>query len=60
MEGCLFGNGERTGNLDLVTTALNMFTQGIDPQLDFSHLPEIADLYTKLTNMPIHPRTPYA
>ena len=60
VEGCLFGNGERTGNLDLVTTALNMFTQGIDPQLDFSHLPEIADLYTKLTNMPIHPRTPYA
>ena len=60
VEGCLFGNGERTGNLDIVTVALNMFTQGLDPQLDFSDVPAIAGVYKRLTGMEIHPRTPYA
>ena len=60
VEGCLFGNGERTGNLDIVTVALNMYTQGIDPQLDFSDLEKISDEFNKLTAMPIHPRSPYA
>ncbi|WP_315968406.1 alpha-isopropylmalate synthase regulatory domain-containing protein, partial [Treponema pectinovorum] len=59
-EGCLFGNGERTGNLDIVTVALNMFSEGIDPKLDFSDLPEIADSYQEFTKMEIPPRTPYA
>ncbi|MDY2839112.1 MAG: 2-isopropylmalate synthase [Treponema sp.] len=60
VEGCLFGNGERTGNLDIVNVALNMFTQGIDPELDFTNVPAIAEEYTKLTGMEIHPRMPYA
>ncbi|MCR5764540.1 MAG: 2-isopropylmalate synthase [Treponema sp.] len=60
VEGCLFGNGERTGNLDIVTVALNMFTQGINPGLDFSDIPSIAEMYTKLTGMQIHERSPYA
>ena len=60
VEGCLFGNGERTGNLDIVTVALNMFSEGIDPGLDFSNLPEIADSYQEFTKMDIPPRTPYA
>ncbi|WP_149553839.1 2-isopropylmalate synthase [Treponema pectinovorum] len=60
VEGCLFGNGERTGNLDIVTVALNMFSEGIDPKLDFSDLPEIADSYQEFTKMEIPPRTPYA
>lgn len=60
VEGCLFGNGERTGNLDIVTVALNMFSQGVDPELDFSNLPEIADSYQEFTKMDIPPRTPYA
>ena len=60
VEGCLFGNGERTGNLDIVTVALNMYTQGIDPELDFSHLEEISQEFSRLTAMPIHPRSPYA
>ena len=60
VEGCLFGNGERTGNMDLVTAALNLYTQGIDPGLDFSNLEEIAGVYERLTDMPIHPRQPYA
>lgn len=60
VEGTLFGNGERTGNLDIVTVALNMYTQGVDPGLDFSDIKKIADEYMELTNMPIHPRTPYA
>ena len=58
VEGTLFGNGERTGNLDITTVALNMFSQGVDPQLDLSNIGEIATLYTKLTGMPIHPRHP--
>ncbi len=60
VEGTLFGNGERTGNLDIVTVALNMYTQGVDPELDFSDVPAIAEKYVQLTDMPIHPRTPYA
>lgn len=60
VEGCLFGNGERTGNLDIVTVALNMYTQGIDPELDFSNLEEISEEFSRLTSMPIHPRSPYA
>ncbi len=60
VEGCLFGNGERTGNLDIVTVALNMFSEGIDPQLDFTNLPEVADAYQEYTKMDIPPRTPYA
>lgn len=59
VEGSLFGNGERTGNLDVVTVALNMFSHGIDPELNFSNLPEIAEEYQRLTEMSIHPRTPY-
>ncbi|MCR5290653.1 MAG: 2-isopropylmalate synthase [Treponema sp.] len=59
VEGTLFGNGERTGNLDIVTVALNMYSQGVDPELDFSNIPAIAEEYQKLTDMPIHPRTPY-
>ncbi len=60
VEGCLFGNGERTGNLDIVTVALNMYTQGVDPQLDFSDLQTLCEKYSHFTNMMIHPRTPYA
>ena len=60
VEGCLFGNGERTGNLDIVTAALNMYTQGVDPQLDFSNLEYVSEEYTRFTGMPIHPRSPYA
>lgn len=60
VEGCLFGNGERTGNLDIVNVALNMFTQGVDPELDFTNVQRIANIYTRLTGMEIHPRTPYA
>ncbi len=60
VEGCLFGNGERTGNLDIVTVALNMLSQGVDPELDLHNLPDIADLYMEYTKMEIPPRTPYA
>ncbi len=60
VEGCLFGNGERTGNLDIVTVALNLFTQGIDPQLDFSNLDNISEDYTRFTGMPVYARAPYA
>ena len=60
VEGCLFGNGERTGNLDIVTVALNMFTQGVDPKLDFSDLKKVASDFSRLTGMEIHPRSPYA
>ena len=58
VEGTLFGNGERTGNLDLVTVALNMFTQGVDPQLDFSNILEIKNIYEKCTKMHVHERQP--
>lgn len=60
VEGCLFGNGERTGNLDIVNVALNMFAQGIDPQLDFTNIQNIADEFCRFTGMEIFPRTPYA
>jgi 2-isopropylmalate synthase len=60
LEGCLFGNGERAGNVDLVTLALNLLTQGIDPQLDFSNLPEVRDICQEITQIPVHPRAPYS
>ncbi len=60
VEGTLFGNGERTGNVDLVTVALNLFSQGIEPKLDFGKLPEVARVYEQCCRMPIHPRHPYA
>ncbi|NET11268.1 MAG: 2-isopropylmalate synthase [Symploca sp. SIO2B6] len=59
VEGCLFGNGERTGNVDLVTLALNLYTQGIHPGLDFSHINAIARTVETCTQLPIHPRHPY-
>ena len=60
VEGCLLGNGERTGNCDLVTVALNMYTQGVDPQLDLSDIDAVVNTVTYCTNIPVHPRTPYA
>lgn len=60
VEGTLFGNGERTGNADLVTLALNLFSQGIDPQLDFSDINQLVELYEDVTHMTVHPRHPYA
>jgi len=60
VEGCLFGNGERTGNVDLVTLAMNLYTQGISPGLDFSHIDEIIRVAEDCTQLPIHPRHPYA
>jgi 2-isopropylmalate synthase len=59
VEGCLFGNGERTGNCDIVTVALNMYTQGVDPGLDFSNIDEIAATVAYCNQLPIHPRHPY-
>jgi 2-isopropylmalate synthase len=60
VEGTLFGNGERTGNLDIVTVALNLYMHGIDPKLDFSNLNAIVDVYERCTGMTIPPRQPYA
>jgi 2-isopropylmalate synthase len=60
VEGTLFGNGERTGNLDIVTVALNLYMHGIDPQLDFSDLGSIIDVYERCTGMSVPPRQPYA
>ena len=60
IEGTLFGNGERTGNVDLVTLALNLYSQGIDPQLDFSRIPEVINTYESLTGMSVGERTPYS
>ena len=60
IEGTLFGNGERTGNCDVVTLAMNMYSQGVDPGLDFSNMPYVAALYQSYTNMRISPRQPYA
>jgi 2-isopropylmalate synthase len=60
VEGCLLGNGERTGNCDLVTVALNLYTQGINPGLDLSDIDEIVNTVNYCTNIPVHPRTPYA
>ena len=59
IEGCLFGNGERTGNVDLVTLALNLYTQGIDPALDFSDINAVARTVEQCNQLPIHPRHPY-
>jgi 2-isopropylmalate synthase len=59
VEGTLFGNGERTGNLDIVTVGLNMFTQGVDPCLDFSNLPKYKEIFERCTNMKIGERQPY-
>ncbi len=60
IEGCLFGHGERTGNVDLVTLGLNLFSQGIDPQIDFSDIDEIRRTVEYCTQLPVHPRHPYA
>jgi 2-isopropylmalate synthase len=60
VEGTLFGNGERTGNLDIVTMALNMFTQGVDPKLDFSNIKEIRRIAELCTELKVHERMPYA
>ena len=60
VEGTLFGNGERTGNVDLVTTAMNLFSQGVDPGLDFSDIDEVRRVWEYCNQLPIHPRHPYA
>ncbi|MFS7161306.1 2-isopropylmalate synthase [Serratia proteamaculans] len=60
VEGCLFGNGERTGNVDLVTLALNLYTQGIAPGLDFSQLKQVVEVVEQCNQLPVHPRHPYA
>jgi 2-isopropylmalate synthase len=60
IEGCLFGNGERTGNVDLVTLGLNLYTQGVDPELDFSNIEEVVKTVEYCNNIPVHPRHPYA
>lgn len=60
VEGTLFGNGERTGNTDIITVALNMFVQGIDPGLNIENIDEIIEVYEKYNKLPIHPRHPYA
>lgn len=59
VEGCLFGNGERTGNVDLVTLALNLYTQGIHPQLDFSDIDSVRQCVEECNQLPVHPRHPY-
>lgn len=60
VEGCLFGNGERTGNVDLVTLALNLYTQGVAPGLDFSRLKQVVEVVELCNQLPVHPRHPYA
>jgi 2-isopropylmalate synthase len=60
IEGTLFGNGERTGNVDIITLAMNMFSQGVDPQLNFENMPYITSLYKTFTGMPVNQRQPYA
>ena len=60
VEGTLFGNGERTGNCDILTVALNLFSQGIDPEIDFTHINEIIDIYEESTRMSVPERHPYA
>ncbi len=60
VEGTIFGNGERTGNTDLITVALNMFCQGIDPELNLENIDEIIEVFEKYNRLPIHPRHPYA
>lgn len=60
VEGALFGNGERTGNMDIMTMAMNMYAQGVDPKLDFSRMRRVREVYTRCTGMEVHPRHPYA
>ena len=60
VEGTLFGNGERTGNVDVITLAMNMYTHGIDPMLDFTNLPDIQKLYESVTEMKVYDRQPYS
>lgn len=60
IEGTLFGNGERTGNVDIITLAMNMFSQGVNPNLDFSNMSEICEVYERVTRMNVSPRQPYA
>jgi len=60
IEGCLFGNGERTGNVDLVTLAMNLYSQGVHPGLDFSNMDQIRQLVEECNQLPVHPRHPYA
>ncbi|MBQ8209628.1 MAG: 2-isopropylmalate synthase [Clostridia bacterium] len=60
IEGTLFGNGERTGNADIVTLGMNMYSQGVDPKLDFSNMPEIVQVYEKVTRMSVYERSPYS
>ncbi len=59
IEGTLFGNGERTGNVDIITLAMNMFTHGVDPELDLSDIPRITEVYERLTRMHVYERSPY-
>jgi len=60
VEGTLLGNGERTGNMDVITMAMNLYSQGVDPKLDFGHMDEILQTTRECTQLPIHPRHPYA
>lgn len=60
VEGTLFGNGERTGNVDLITVGMNLFSHGVDPQIDFSDMPAIVELYERVTRMNVNPRSPYS
>lgn len=60
IEGTCFGNGERTGNVDIVNLALNMYSQGVEPNLDFSDLPSLVDMYERVTRMHVYERTPYS
>ena len=60
IEGTLFGNGERTGNVDIITLALNMYSQGVDPELNLENMPEICELYERVTRMHVYDRQPYA
>ena len=60
IEGTLFGNGERTGNVDIVTLAMNMFALGVDPELDFTNMPKLVEMYERVTRMKVHDRQPYA
>lgn len=60
IEGTLFGNGERTGNVDIITLAMNMFSQGVNPELDFSNMSDICEIYKRVTRMKVSPRQPYA
>lgn len=59
IEGTLFGNGERTGNVDVITLCMNMFTHGVDPKLDLSDIPKLTELYERVTNMHVYERSPY-